>query len=204
MRMTSLLILLASTAWAQVPEPMPTLPVVDATHELKGADLVKALQKGGYNLYVRHALQFPPEEKEDCNKPALQPKGIDDVEQFASSLRNLKIPIGQVMSSEPCRNRETAKRLGFGEVEILKGLNAGSDTGELPPGQARRSLLGAPPKKGTNAILVSHVHGGKDRQDWIHLELMETIVFAPNGGKPIPVARIRRTDWQALLATDPR
>ena len=54
--------------------------------ELKGAALVQALQKGGYNLYMRHALQFPPVENEDCNKPALKPQGIEEVEQVAASL----------------------------------------------------------------------------------------------------------------------
>ena len=69
-----------------------------------------------------------------------------------------------------------------------------------PPGQARRDLLGMSPKPGSNTILVSHIHGGKDRAEWMHLELMETIVYAPNEGKPIPVARIRREAWAVLAA----
>ncbi|MBL8513393.1 MAG: hypothetical protein JNJ55_05325 [Betaproteobacteria bacterium] len=179
---------------------MPTLPLVDAARELKGAALVQALRKGGYNLYMRHALQFPPEEKEDCSKPALKPQGIEEVDQVSTALRSLKIPVGRVLSSEPCRNRETARRMGLGEVELTKKLNAGSDTGGVPPGEARRNLLGASPKPGSNTILVSHIHGGNDRADWMHLELMETIVYAPNEGKPIPVARIRREAWAALIA----
>lgn len=203
MRLAALVIAFAGTAWAQSPDPMPTLPVVDAAHELKGAALVKALQKGGYNLYMRHATQIPPDEIEDCNKPALKPQGIEEVEQVSAALRTLKIPVGRVLSSESCRNRETARRLGLGEVEVTKKLNAGFDTGGVPPGEARRSLLGAAPKAGTNTILISHVHGGKVRAEWMHLELMETIVHAPNGGKPIPVARIRHEAWAALMAVAP-
>ena len=203
MRIAAMLFAIAGTAWAQAPEPMPALPVVDAAYELKGAALAQALRKGGYNLYMRHATQFPPEENEDCNKAALKPQGIEEVEQVSAALRALKIPVSRVLSSEPCRNRETARRLNLGTVEIAKGLNAGSDTGGAPPFQARRTLLGAAPKAGTNTILVSHVHGGKDRAEWMHLELMETIVYAPNGGSPIPVARIRQNAWNALMSTAP-
>jgi phosphohistidine phosphatase SixA len=203
MRIAAMLFAIASTALAQAPEPMPTLPVVDAARELKGDALVHALRKGGYNLYMRHATQFPPKDQEDCNKPALKPQGIEEVEQVSAVLRALKIPVGRVLSSEPCRNRETARRLNLGAVEIAKGLNAGSDTGGVPPFEARRTLLGASPKQGTNTILVSHTHGGRDRAEWMHLELMETIVYSPNSGNPIPVARVRSEAWAALLSAMP-
>jgi hypothetical protein len=190
---------LAIAMVAAAEEPMPTLPLVDAARELKGAALVQALRGGGYNLYLRHATQFPPIEPEDCTKPALKPEGIAEAADVSHAIRALNIPIGRVVSSEPCRNRETARRLALGTVENAKGLNPGSDTGGMPPGEARRALLGAEPKKGTNTLMVSHVHGGKDKADWMHLELMETIVYAPNGGRPVPVARIRREAWAGLL-----
>lgn len=203
MRIAAMLFAFVGAVSAQTPEPMPMLPMVDAAQELKGAALVHALRKGGFNLYMRHATQFAPEDKEDCDKPALKPQGIEDVEKVSAAIRALKIPVGRVLSSEPCRNRETARRLHLGAVEIAKGLNAGSDTGGLPPFEARRALLGMAPKPGANSILVSHVHGGKDRAEWMHLELMETIVYAPNGGNPVPVARVRREAWEALLGAMP-
>ncbi len=203
MRM-ALVLLWSVGVLAQAPGTPPVLPVVDAAHRLEGAALVQALGKGGYNLYIRHAAQYPPEEIEDCSKPALTPVGISSTAEVAAALRALKVPVGRILSSEPCRNRETARRLGFGNAEIAKGLNAGSETGALPPGAARRALLSETPAPGTNAILVSHVHGGKDRADWMHLELLEMIVFLPKAGNAVPVARIRREDWAALLAADAR
>ena len=59
--------------------------------------------------------------------------------------------------------------------------------------------MGSIPAVGTNTLLVSHVHGSKDKSEWINLELAEIIVFRPDGKSALPVARIRDEAWPGLV-----
>lgn len=179
---------------SQALAPMP-LPLVPPETALVGAALVAALKKGGLVLYMRHALQFPPTD-EDCTKPALKPEGIEQTVRVAGALRALGVPIGRVLTSTPCRNQETARRLALGPVEVTTDLNAESSDG-ADRAATRRKRLEEPPRPATNTLLVGHVHGGKDKADWLHLELAEIIVFRP--GQRAPLARIRVGDWDRLV-----
>jgi hypothetical protein len=171
------------------------LPVVKPEAALKGEALISALKRGGWVLYLRHALQIPPTD-EDCSKPALTPEGIAQTQLLRRALSERGIPISRVVSSESCRNRETATRLNLGTVQIDDALNAGSSKDAIPQPQKRRALLRTVPIEGGNTVLVSHVHGGRDKADWMHLDIGEIIVYDP--GNPAPVARIRLEDWATL------
>ncbi|MEQ1518412.1 MAG: hypothetical protein ABL931_18170, partial [Usitatibacteraceae bacterium] len=66
---------------------------------------------------------------------------------------------------------------------------------------ARARRLAPPPPRGQNALLVAHLHAGQSERERLTLEIGEVIVFRPDGaGGSEPVARIRLTDWAALLA----
>ena len=120
--------------------------------------------------------------------------------RLAAAIRALKIPIGRVLSSDPCRNRDTATRLGFGEVEITEDLNPVPSQASIDLGAAREKRLREIPPRGANTILVSHVHGSRKKSEWMHLELAEIIVYRPNGATATaPIARIRVETWQELL-----
>ena len=122
----AILMLIWTSVVAQVVPPPPPavsiLPLVDSATELKGAKLVDALRSGGYVLYMRHALQIPPT-TEKCETSNLTPVGEEQARTVGAALRELKIPIGQVRSSQPCRNRDTARLLGLGPYEITDDLN---------------------------------------------------------------------------------
>lgn len=174
------------------------LPLVDPAQELKGKALVDALRKGGHVLYMRHALQIVPTEG-PCVGSNLQPTGEAAAKAVGAAIRALNIPIGRVLSSEPCRNLDTAKLLDLGKVEVTIDLNPGGSPPGFDHGAARTRRLAELPRAGTNTILVSHVHGSRNKSEWLHLELAEIIVFKPDGKDgSSPVARIRVEDWANL------
>lgn len=175
------------------------LPLVLPVHELKGAALVEALRKGGFVLYMRHALQIAPKSG-PCDGSNLTATGEEQARTVGRALRALRIPIGLVLSSEPCRNLDTARLLGFGEFEITIDLNPGGMPEGFDGGAARTRRLAEMPRAGTNTILVSHLHGSRNKSEWLHLELAEIIVHRPDGkGGAEPVARVRVEGWRELM-----
>ena len=192
---------LAPPVASEAPAVAPvTLPVVDAVRELIGKTLLDALRAGGYVLYMRHALQFPPK-ADGCEPKNLTPVGEEQARTVGAAIRELKIPIGVVRSSEPCRNLDTARLLGFGAFEITEDLNPGGMREGFDTGAARIRQLTEMPARGTNTLLVSHVHGSKNKAEWMHLEIAEIIVYRPDGkGATTPVARIRIERWTELIS----
>lgn len=202
-----LLITTAMTAGvlAQTPQPAaaepaaPTLPVVNPADELKDAALVDALRRGGLVLYMRHALQIPPT-SEVCDKSNLTDAGEAQARKVGEAIRALGIPIGAVKSSEPCRSQDTARLLALGTAEITKDLNPVGSPRVFDVHPARFRHLSEVPRTGTNTILVSHVHGSRNKADWMQLEIAEIIVYRPDGkGGTLPIARIRLEGWDDLI-----
>lgn len=194
-----------SLASAQAPAPAPVvsseapLPHVDVARELTGKKLLDALRAGGLNLYMRHAEQIPPKTTA-CEPINLTPRGVEQAKRVGAAIRELKIPIGEVRTSEPCRNIDTAKTLGLGEYKIREELNPGGTKPGVDYGALRTKILMEVPAAGTNTIMVSHVHGSRNKDEWMHLELAEIIVYHPNGSTPTaPVARIRVEAWDELV-----
>ena len=176
--------------------PSP-LPIVDPAKELKGATLIAALRKGGFVLYMRHTEAGLPAEK--CDQNSLSAAGLENARSVGSAIRDLNIPIGAVRSSLPCRTYITAASLGLGVVEVAEDLNPTAPTPGMDLGAARTARLNEAPLVGTNTILVSHLHGSRNKDEWLHLELGEVIVFRPNAGaRAEPVARIAVAKWPRL------
>ena len=184
------------------PPPITTpvvLPLMESANELKGKVLVAAMRTGGYVLYLRHALQIPPTTVK-CDGPSLTPVGEEQARKIGAAIRELKIPIGRIRSSEPCRNRDTARLLNLGAYEINQDLNPVAAREGVDIGVARHAQLAEPPPPGTNTLLVSHVHGSKNKSEWMHLEIAEIIVYRPDGkGGSSPVARVRLEGWGELI-----
>lgn len=198
----ALLALGPAGAHAQTPgaDASPAMPLVAPGHELKGLELAGALRNGGFILYMRHALQIPPAEKEVCDKPSLKPEGEAQARKVGMALRELKIPIGQVKSSEPCRSQDTARLLDVGKVEITADLNPLGGPKSNETIAARKRLTAQQPAQGANTILVSHVHGSRVPEDRMQLEIAEIIVYRPDGkGASTPVARVRWEAWDDLV-----
>ena len=193
--------------------PQPNIPLIDATRELKGATLVSALKKGGFNLYMRHALANVGQDGNLIQTPqwwdncALQRNiadaGREQARKVGDALRTLKIPIGGVLTAQFCRTRDTGHTMGLGPIEITEDLNhqigqrAGFDVNA-----ARFKQLATLPPKGTNRVLVSHTHGSPKTEERIMgaMQEAEIVVFQPdNKGGSEPIARIPVAEWDALI-----
>ena len=184
------------TALPAVAAP-PSPPVVDPAKELKGPALVEALRKGGFVLYMRHAETGVVTEK--CDTTNLSVIGEENARNVGAAMRDLKIPIGAVRSSQPCRCAGTARLLGLGEVDITEDLNPVPPRPGFDIGAARARRLAEVPLNGTNTVLVSHLHGARNKDEWLHLQMGEIIVFRPEASpRAEPVARIPVAGWAAL------
>lgn len=175
----------------------PSPPVVDPAKELKGPALVEALRKGGFVLYMRHSETGTVTEK--CDTSNLSAIGEENARSIGAALRDLKIPIGAVRSSQPCRCVGTARLLDLGTVDITEDLNPSAPRPGFDIGAARSKRLAELPPVGTNTVLVSHLHGSRNKDEWLHLQMGEIIVFRPEASpRAEAVARIQVADWAAL------
>jgi phosphohistidine phosphatase SixA len=139
--------------------------------EIADEALIKALQKGGYNIYFRHAATDWSQEDfvgkdgdwVDCDPTKmrqLSDKGRGVARRIGDAMRALQIPIGTLLSSEYCRAAETARLMNIGPVTTTRDIMnmraahfvGGRDTVIL---RARRVLSDVPPS-GTNVVIVGH------------------------------------------------
>jgi broad specificity phosphatase PhoE len=201
------LVLAAATAGAQAPAPPPPAeprpPIIDPARELKGKALVEALRKGGYVLFMRHAETGTVSPKNECDPSAITPLGAEQAKKVGASMRFLKIPVGEVYSSELCRARETANLLGLGSVQVTRDLNPVESRPTFDVHELRYKRWATVPPAGANTFLVSHVHGGSRKEQWVHIEIAEVAVYQPDGnGGTQPVARIPLESWAELIRAD--
>ena len=200
---------------AATPAP-PNVALIDATKELKGAALVTALRKGGFNLYMRHAqsnvgqdgnLIQTPQWWENCAiQRNIADAGREQARKVGAAIRELKIPISQVLTAQFCRTRDTGHAMGLGPIEITESLNhqIGQRVG-FDVNAARFIQLAEQPPKGTNRLLVSHTHGSPAPQERImgSIQEAEILVYQADGkGTSEPVARIPVAEWDNLIKTD--
>ncbi len=193
--------------------PPPKKPVIDPAIELKGADLVHALQKGGFVLHMRHGeatvgndvnLDATPNWPENCEvQRNLSPRGKDDARKVGEAIRKLHIPIGQVYTSQFCRARDTAALMALaGTSTRLPEFDLGTGQ-KLTPNAAelRTKDLSTPPPAGTNTMIVSHVHSMTEVERAIaDSTFAEIIVHKPDGkGGTVAVGRIKVGDWDELI-----
>jgi phosphohistidine phosphatase SixA len=176
--------------------------------QLDAVRLVEALQQGGYVVYLRHAATDPSKEDagvvelEDCStQRGLTAAGREQARVIGRSFRELEIPVGDVLSSEYCRTRETAE-LAFRRVELEPSLtgfpNAGAPdyAGRV---RATRELLGLRPAPGENTILVAHIKN-IEAAATVSVAEGELAVFEPLGGTDFRYrGRIPAEAWPQLV-----
>jgi broad specificity phosphatase PhoE len=140
----------------------------------------------------------------------LSDKGRDAARQIGAAMAQLAIPIGDVYTSRLNRAIETGKLLTGREatpVDALTDSSNASASGMANPaaanaraGQAVRQLVDAPPKPGTDTVLVTHKTNiadafGKEAAD---VGEGEAFVYKANGSGPTTfVGRIKAADWTA-------
>jgi broad specificity phosphatase PhoE len=161
-----------------------------AGESLAGSALLAALREGGYVIYFRHAITDRSQTDSDLSDVTncatqrnLADEGRDQARLIGDSIGALAIPIGQVLTSELCRARETAE-LAFGQATPTPDLSsygtASSETEVSARIEALRQLLATSPAPGTNTVLVGHQFNIGDAAG-ISLAEGEAAIFLPLG-----------------------
>ena len=180
--------------------PYPTahpFPVIEPKKALTGTMLKDALLRGGLVLYLRHTESGVPTSQ--CTISNLTPRGEADAVKIGETIRDLKLPIGKIFSSDICRVQDTARLLGLGPFEVSEDLTNVRKREGHDLAAARMKLIATPPPSASHHLLVSHLHGGEREDQAIYLDFGEIIVFRPDGkGGSNAVARIRMEDWPML------
>lgn len=173
------------------------------------ADVVPALQKGGYVLFMRHPKTHPDQADTDPlhidnikAQRQLSDEGRKQAKDIGDALRALKIPVAAVMSSKFFRAQEAAKLLALGKVEASIDVAEGGLVVSPNENQRRagvlKKLLGTAPPAGKNMIIVSHKPNlqdaaGKDLGDVAEAEVC---MFQPEGDSKFKlVARVPAAMW---------
>ena len=187
---------------ANVTQPQPSDPIV------------RGLRDGGYILYIRHGRteqafqdqQGKPRWWKSCDTRASRPlsdEGRQQMLAIGAQMRELRIPVAQVIASEYCRAFDSGlllqlmpvtqdARLNFADAQRAVGRNEETMRTEM------RVLLSTPPPAGRNTILIGHVHGFNPPIDPVLQQLVEgeTAVIRPlGGGKLELVGRITVERW---------
>jgi phosphohistidine phosphatase SixA len=179
--------------------------IADA-QQLQGEALVKALRQGGYVIVMRHASS-PRDvpDKKAANPDNVKPERQLDQEGRASAtamgkaLRDLKIPIGSVLTSPTYRALETIRYAQFGNPQPFPELG---DNGQSMQGGTEAQATWLQKKvtefpKGANTLIVTHMPNMSRAfpQSTSNLADGEALIFGPSG----VLARIKIEEWQGML-----
>jgi hypothetical protein len=150
--------------------------------EIQEARIERAMTKGGYVIYLRHASRNSgPREPFDAETPLaaftdctmqrnLTAKGRDEAVRIGQTFQSFSVPIGEVYALPLCRTRETAE-LAFGRAMLKPQLY---DVGFVS------RLLAEPPAPGTNTVLVD-TEDQVRRVAGVELAPGEAAIFQPDG-----------------------
>jgi len=177
------------------------------TPQLAGRALADALRQGGYVLYLRHtSTDFGQNDEQmtdyaDCaTQRNLTDVGRAEARAIGAALRELRIPVGDVLASPYCRTLETG-RLVFGRATPSVAVRGGPARPDSANRYAElRALLGVPVPRGTNVAIASHGNPFAAVAGPPYLAEGEMAVLEPLGGDGQfrIVARITKDRWAAL------
>ena len=197
------LVLAASASYAGPGEP-------DSDVRLSGAQLVRALQQGGFVIYFRHAdtgapyAEREPVDFENCETQRnLNEHGREQARNIGAQFRRLGIPTAGVLTSEFCRCWQTAE-LAFGryrKLPVLTGVSRDPASADRRAQAAAglRELLALRPPDHANTVLVSHGYNLFDLEQFLLGSQGEAAIYRPDGrGSYRLVARLAPEDWASL------
>lgn len=186
------------------------LPSAAAAEPLAGNALFQALRKGGFVIYFRHAAtEWSQQDRlaaagewtscEPDRMRQLSEEGRRTAERVGAAMRRLVIPVSRVLSSEYCRTRETALRLGLGPVETTRDIMnmkaADFVGGRDAVIQRARRRLAEPPEPGTNVVIVGHGNVVQAATGAYPAEAGAT-VFRPRAGEvPELIGEVAPGEW---------
>lgn len=200
-----------SFTWAQTNERLAIIPKQESSapaeqHAIPADRLAESLRRGGYVIYFRHtATDFSKSDAnmkhyDDCaNQRLLSDAGRESARNIGKHVRDMGLPLGEVLASPYCRTMETA-RLAFLRAEPraeIREIGTGDYAG-------LKQLLSAPVEAGTNRWIVGHGIPFRAIAGPPHLSEGEAAVIRPEGSSWRVMARIRDHEWGSLLQHEGR
>jgi phosphohistidine phosphatase SixA len=187
---------------------------VHGDESLSRADLVLALQRGGYVILMRHASS--PGTAPDAARVSadntqherqLDEQGQASARALGDAFRRLNIPIGEVLSSPTYRAIETVKVAKLGQPTTFPELGQSEPGMSADKGQTRAAWLKAKaaerPAAGTNTLIVTHYPNIAEAfpREADGLAEGEALILRPDKRDGASfVARVKIDEWASLAA----
>src|SRR4051795_5795613 len=171
--------------------------------------IATTLQQGGNVIFFRHATtdmlatdQRPLTDLNDCSKQRnLSPSGVAISKEIGEAIRQLGMPIGDVLVNPYCRCMDTA-RYAFGRATARPDLYVQrTEQGWVPDvaNEELKKLIATPPPAGVNTVLVGQIFNVQRTLGLTPTE-GEAIVFRPDGkGGYQLVGQLTATQWGDLV-----
>lgn len=182
-----------------------------AEQGLDDGALVDALRQGGYVIVMRHASS--PRERPDAQSVAvgntdrdrqLDEEGRETARSMGAALRQLEIPVGDVLSSPTFRALETAQLLDLAQAEPVTELGEGGQGMQEDSEGIRsawlRAKAGERPRDGTNHLMITHFPNlvGTFGDAAADIADGESLIIEPKGGNAVVVGRVKIEEWSQL------
>jgi phosphohistidine phosphatase SixA len=185
-----------------------------AVHQSKDSTLLAALRHGGCVILMRHASS--PDALPNARSAAagnrnlerqLDDQGLMDARAMGDALRQLGIPIAQVMSSPAFRARETITAAGLRTPRTFQQLgDAGHSMSEEAVAgwsQWLRQMVSRQPPAGSNTLIVTQMPNisAAYGRPAAALKAGGAMIFQPDGrGDAHMLAVMQIGDWKQLAA----
>ncbi|HYB99609.1 MAG TPA: hypothetical protein VEC57_10810 [Candidatus Limnocylindrales bacterium] len=192
---------------------------VNGSHDAVTPTIVQALRAGGYVIHWRHASADVCSDRTDLGKAdstsvpnwwrtcdsncatttarQLNDTGRAEAVAIGDAFATRGIPVGRVISSEFCRNFETAALMDFGPVVEETPLITYFVYDEGNRCAHSYDLLAQTPAAGTNTALIGHA--GFSCPVLAALAWSEAAIFKPDGaGSSTFIARVLDDGWLGL------
>jgi phosphohistidine phosphatase SixA len=180
-----------------------------------GQTLAAAMRTGGYVILMRHASspRDPPDASTaNTDNPNLERQldetGRSSAVALGEALRQLRIPIGEALSSPTYRALETIKLAQLGPATLIAQLGDAGQSMVSDKSRARGAWLRAktaePPAAGKNTFIVTHSPNIMEAypQETAGLADGEALILHPDGhGAAVFVARVKINEWAHLDAS---
>jgi phosphohistidine phosphatase SixA len=183
----------------------------NVTHSqtLSGSSLVAVLRQGGYVIVMRHASsprQAPDKSNANPDNTNME-RQLDEAGRASSAamgkaMRDLRIPVGEVLSSPTYRALETVRLAQWQTpktvVELGDGGQSMQGVSEAQGMWLQKRVTQAP--TGANAILVTHMPNlARAFPNVTGVADGEALIFHPDskGNSPL-VARVKIEEWPNL------
>ena len=164
-----------------------------------------ALREGGHVLVMRHAQSPRQPPAADAASPGnaglereLDETGRATAAAMGEAVRELEIPIGEVLSSPTFRALQTVRSAELGEPRAVPELDAG---GNDERAAWLRATAAEPPADGRNTLIVTHAPNISRAFGEAAAAMAdgEALVVRPDGGgRATVLGRIRIEEWPAL------